>query len=140
MLAKPQTFMNRSGECVQAFMKYFHIELENMLVVHDDLDLGPGKLKMVSGGGAGGHNGVRSIIQHVDSKDFARLKIGIGHPRDNTESEALPVERYVLSRFTPDQWKVYHDSLEQIAEGIGLFIESGVIGAMNCFNRHTDVL
>lgn len=137
-LLKPQAFMNRSGESVQAFMKYFNIDLENVLVVHDDLDLLPGKLKMVSGGGAGGHNGIRSLVQHIDSKNFARLKIGIGHPRNNAESAAIPVERFVLSRFSSEHWEVFQDNLKHIDEGISMFIDSGIVKAMNSFNRKSN--
>lgn len=135
LLLKPQTFMNRSGESVQAFMKYFHVDLEKILVLHDDLDLMPGKLKMVNGGGAGGHNGIRSLIQHLGSKDFARFKIGIGHPRNHVETDAIPVERFVLSRFSQKQWDVFQDNLDSISEGINLFIESGIVTAMNTVNR-----
>ena len=134
-LLKPQTFMNRSGECVQSFKNYFDIETENILVVHDDLDLSPGRLKMVKGGGAGGHNGIRSITQHLGTQEFARLKIGIGHPRDNAETEAIPVERFVLSRFSAEEWEIFQDNLSRIADGIDAFIESGVLSAMNFFNR-----
>ncbi len=135
LLLKPQTFMNRSGESVQAFMKYFHIDRENVLVIHDDLDLPVGKIKMVNGGGAGGHNGIRSLIRHLDSKDFGRLKIGIGHPRDYTEIAAMPVERYVLSRFPTDQWEVFQDNLERVAQGISRFVDSGINPAMCTVNR-----
>lgn len=134
---KPQTFMNRSGECVQSFMKYFDITLENILVVHDDLDLAPGRVKIVQGGGAGGHNGIRSLIQHLGTKDFARLKIGIGHPRDNAETAQMPVEKFVLSRFSNGEWKMFQDNQTRIADGIDTFIESGVLSAMNLLNQKT---
>lgn len=134
-LLKPQSFMNRSGESVQAFMKYFQIDHENILVIHDDLDMAPGRVKMVRGGGAGGHNGIRSLIQHLGSKDFARLKIGIGHPRDHAETKEIPVERFVLSRFSPEQRDMLQDNLERISSGIGEYIDSGLLAAMNIVNR-----
>ena len=134
-LLKPQSFMNRSGESVQAFMKYFQIDHENILVIHDDLDMAPGRVKMVRGGGAGGHNGIRSLIQHLGSKDFARLKIGIGHPRDHNETADIPVERFVLSRFSADQWDMLQENLERINNGISRFIDSGMVSAMNTVNR-----
>lgn len=134
-LLKPQTFMNRSGESVQAFMKYFDIDHENILVVHDDLDLAPGRIKMVRGGGPGGHNGIRSLIQHLGCKDFARLKIGIGHPRDHVETAQIPVERFVLSRFSDEQWQMFQDNLDRISDGIRCFIDSGLVSAMNNINR-----
>lgn len=134
-LLKPQSFMNRSGESVQAFMKYFQIDHENILVIHDDLDMAPGRVKMVRGGGAGGHNGIRSLIQHLGSKEFARLKIGIGHPRDHAETKEIPVERFVLSRFSPEQRDMLQDNLERISSGIGEYIDSGLLAAMNIVNR-----
>ena len=134
-LLKPQTFMNRSGEPVQAFMKYFQVNLENILVIHDDLDLAPGRIKVVKGGGAGGHNGIRSLIQHLGSKDFARMKIGIGHPRDHAETEQIPVERFVLSRFSDEQWGMFQGNQGRISDGIQSFIDSGVLSAMNTVNQ-----
>ena len=135
VLLKPQNFMNRSGECAALFVKYFEIALQDIFVVHDDLDLAPGRVKVVSGGGAGGHNGIRSLISHLGTGDFARLKIGIGHPRDMEETAAMPVERFVLSRFPDDQWRTLHNNLAVIAEGILLFIHQGIEAAMNKVNR-----
>ena len=90
---KPQTYMNRSGECVRSFTDYFKIPRENLLVLHDDIDLSAGRIKMVSKGGAGGHNGVRSIAQHIGTQDFARMKIGIGRPLVSSEGSGQPVDR-----------------------------------------------
>lgn len=135
MLLKPQTFMNRSGECVAPFTRYFDIGPQDMIVIHDDLDLAPGRFKVVPGGGAGGHNGIRSLITHLGTGDFARLKIGIGHPRDMEEAAAMPVERFVLSSFPEEQWHVLQHNLSLVAEGILLFIGRGVEAAMNRLNR-----
>lgn len=135
LLLKPMTYMNRSGECVGQFMSYFKIPPENILVIHDDLDLKSGRLKMVSGGGPGGHNGIRSLISHLGTKDFARLKIGIGHPRDDAERAGMPVEKYVLTPFSDDEWNQFHDNLALIGRGITLFVEEGLKAAMNVLNR-----
>lgn len=134
ILLKPQNYMNRSGECVASFAHYFDVNPRDILVLHDDLDLAPGRLKMVSGGGAGGHNGIRSLLASLGSGDFVRLKIGIGHPRDDEETRAVPVERYVLSRMSDDQWSRFQDNLPRIAEGISTFIAQGVSPAMNSMN------
>lgn len=134
LLLKPMTFMNRSGECVRAFVDYFHITPGNILVIHDDLDLSPGRLKMVRGGGAGGHNGIRSLIEHLHTNDFSRLKIGIGHPRDNRETAAIPVEQYVLAPFSPGQVTVFARDLEDVSRGVDLFLEQGISTAMNSVN------
>jgi len=134
-LLKPQTFMNRSGECVGAFARYFSVGCEDLLVLHDDLDLSPGRVKLVTGGGAGGHKGIRSLINQLGTAEFARIKIGIGHPRDNDETRAIPVERFVLSRFPADQWQLFLDNMPRIAEGIRLSITEGIEAAKNRVNR-----
>jgi len=79
-LLKPATYMNESGRSVSAFMRFYRIEPGAMLVVHDELDLPPGTVKLKKGGGTGGHNGLTDIVEAIDSKDFWRLRIGIGHP------------------------------------------------------------
>jgi len=79
-LQKPMTFMNRSGQAVRSLLQFFKIPLEQVLVVHDELDLEPGVVRLKKGGGHGGHNGLRDLISHLGSKDFYRLRIGIGHP------------------------------------------------------------
>lgn len=135
LLLKPQTFMNRSGECVAAFAGYYQIAPAAILVVHDDLDLAPGRLKMVAGGGAGGHNGIRSLITHLNTGDFPRLKIGIGHPRDSEATRAIPVERFVLARMADAEQSLFQENLPRIAAAIRCFIEQGVEAAMNSMNR-----
>ena len=79
-LQKPMTFMNRSGQAVGALARFFRIPLQHILVVHDDLDLPPGTIRLKKGGGHGGHNGLRDLINHLGSRDFYRLRVGIGHP------------------------------------------------------------
>ena len=79
-LQKPMTFMNRSGQAVRSLLQFFKIPLEQVLVVHDELDLSPGIVRFKKGGGHGGHNGLRDLISHLGSKDFYRLRVGIGHP------------------------------------------------------------
>ncbi|MGE5093954.1 MAG: aminoacyl-tRNA hydrolase [Betaproteobacteria bacterium] len=81
-LLKPSTYMNESGRCVGAFMRFFRIEPSQLLVVHDELDLPPGTVKLKKGGGTGGHNGLADIVEVLGTKDFWRLRIGIGHPGD----------------------------------------------------------
>src|SRR5688572_25934611 len=93
LLLKPSTYMNESGRSVSAVMRFFKIEAGEMLVVHDELDLAPGVVKMKRGGGTGGHNGLTDVADALDSKDFWRLRIGIGHPGDKDL-----VADYVLDR------------------------------------------
>ncbi len=90
-LLLPQTFMNRSGASVGAFIRFHRIQPEEMLVVHDELDISPGELRLKFGGGLGGHNGLKDITAHLGTQDYWRLRIGIGHPGDRNE-----VANYVL--------------------------------------------
>ncbi|MDX1812141.1 MAG: aminoacyl-tRNA hydrolase [Gammaproteobacteria bacterium] len=90
-LIKPMTFMNLSGQAVSALANYYKISVDNILVVHDELDLEPGTVRLKKGGGHGGHNGLRDMIAHFNSKEFMRLRIGIGHPGTSSE-----VTNYVL--------------------------------------------
>ncbi|HHH45328.1 MAG TPA: aminoacyl-tRNA hydrolase [Gammaproteobacteria bacterium] len=92
-LQKPMTFMNRSGQAVRSLMQFFRIPLEQVLVVHDELDLPPGVARLKKGGGHGGHNGLRDLISHLGGKDFYRLRVGIGHPGHRDQ-----VVDYVLKR------------------------------------------
>lgn len=92
-LCKPQTYMNDSGIAVQALMHYYKIEMDEVLIVHDEIDLGPGTTRLKKGGGHGGHNGLRDIIQRTGNSDFLRLRIGVGHP--GSKDKVVP---YVLGR------------------------------------------
>ena len=109
LLLKPLTFMNKSGISVKASIDFFKINIDNILVIHDDLDLAPGEIRLKKGGGHGGHNGLRSISEHIGA-DYRRLRIGIGHP----QIKAL-VSDYVLSNFTSkDIW------MEPLIESVGI--------------------
>jgi PTH1 family peptidyl-tRNA hydrolase len=133
-LLKPQTYMNRSGECIVQYVNYFDISSGHVLVIHDDLDLDPGRIKIVPGGGAGGHNGIQSTISHLGTKEFPRIKIGIGRPFGAGASPETPVEKYVLSRFSVEQWQLFQENLNLIIAGIRLYIEQGIDIAMNRVN------
>ncbi len=129
ILLKPLTFMNRSGEAVAKVMNFFKIPLDNLLVIHDDLDMAFGRIKLVRSGGAGGHNGIRSIIASLGSRDFARLKIGIGRP-----DGPVPVDRYVLSRFSSSESQLMEKVIDAAADAAECVLESGLQEAMNRFN------
>lgn len=134
ILLKPLTFMNRSGESVIRFVDFHNIPLKNILVIHDDLDLDRGKIKVAAKGGAGGHNGIRSLMQHLGSPDFSRLKIGIGRPERDKKGRGIPVDRYVLAPFTDEELALFTDRLALIHEAISLFLEQGVDKCMNRIN------
>ena len=134
LLLKPQTYMNRSGGCVRSFLDYFKIPLEHLLVLHDDIDLAPGRIKMVARGGAGGHNGIRSLIQHLGTQDFARMKIGIGRPSVDAEGRGQPVDKFVLSRMSEEEQHQLHERAGLVEEAAVLFVEQGIQVCMNRIN------
>lgn len=129
VLACPQTFMNNSGLAVKRLVDNYAVEMNNLMVVHDDLDLEVSRIKMVRGGGAGGHRGVQSIILHLGSTYFIRIKIGIGRPKN----EEL-IEDFVLNPFYSDQEKIMDGVLNVVIEAVESFILNGVEFAMNNFN------
>jgi PTH1 family peptidyl-tRNA hydrolase len=133
-LVKPQTYMNRSGESVARFAGYFKVKPQDILVVHDDLDMVAGRVKVVSGGGAGGHNGIRSIIHHLGTKDFPRIKFGIGRPGDMEATARMPVERYVLTRFSSEESTLVDERISRCITAIEQVVQNGVVSAMNNIN------
>ncbi|MCL2340441.1 MAG: aminoacyl-tRNA hydrolase [Proteobacteria bacterium] len=133
-LLKPQTYMNRSGECIRSFLDYFAIPREHLLVLHDDIDLAAGRVKLVSRGGSGGHNGIRSIIQHLGSQDFARMKIGIGRPLAGPAEQGQPVDQFVLSRLSSDEQLLFDQRKTLAVEAGELFVREGIDVCMNRIN------
>jgi PTH1 family peptidyl-tRNA hydrolase len=129
LLAKPDTFMNLSGGPVSALMRKKNIPAENLLVVHDDLDMELGRMKLRWDGGDGGHKGVRSISENLRTSDYHRLKIGIG--RD----PVMPPEEYVLSRFRKDEQAFLTETLDRAVEALQVFLTDGAEKAMNLYNR-----
>ena len=128
-LLKPLDFMNISGNAVSKMVSFFKIPLERVLVVHDDLDVPFGRLKIVRSGGHGGHNGIRSIIDRLGSKNFPRIKVGIGRPPEN-----MPADKYVLSHFTNDEIQNIEKICNIASDAVIVFIENGIEKAMNQFN------
>ncbi len=129
-LARPLTFMNRSGEAVVPLLDYFRLDADALIVVHDDIDQELGRLKIVSGGGAGGHKGVISIAGSLGGeKDFRRVKVGIGRPRFGEE-----VEAFVLSPFYEDQRELARSAVERAASAVEALITLGDSRAMTDFN------
>jgi len=129
LLVKPQTFMNASGEAVGQLARFYKVAPEDVLVVYDDLDLPLGKIRLRPGGGAGGHRGMRSIIQHLGTEDFPRLRLGIGRPPGSMD----PVD-YVLSDFTADERAEMELTFERAVAAIECFLREGIEAAMNAFN------
>ena len=129
ILQCPLTYMNLSGRAVKLYKEQYSIMNENIMVVHDDLDFPLGRLRIVRDGGSGGHRGVSSIINALNSKEFARLRIGIGRPR---YGEA--VEEYVLSPFYKDELEIVEKVIDAAIEGCELFVSKGIDYAMNRIN------
>lgn len=129
ILQCPLTFMNLSGEAVRIYKEYYRIPYENLMVIHDDLDLQVGRLKIARDGGSGGHKGVLSIIEALGSKDFPRLRIGIGRPKYGES-----IEEYVLSPFYKEEMEIIERVISLAVEGCKLFIAKGIDYAMNKIN------
>ncbi|MBI5598157.1 MAG: aminoacyl-tRNA hydrolase [Deltaproteobacteria bacterium] len=129
--AKPLTFMNLSGAAVKKLLSFFGALPESMLVVYDDCDLPAGRLRLRKSGGHGGHGGMRSIIEHTGSRDFPRLRMGIG--RDGKADKGL--KAYVLSPFSPAERGLVEEEMEKGVSAIEAVITDGVEGAMNRYNR-----
>ncbi len=128
-LAKPMTYMNRSGESLRQLMDFYDIALSNLLVVHDDLDTPFGILRLRQSGGHGGQNGLRSIIQHLGSRDFARLRFGIGRPPGKMD----PVN-YVLQPFKGDDLIRANELAGRAADAVEVWLSDGIEEAMTRFN------
>ncbi len=129
ILLKPKTYMNNSGNSVQSAMRYYDIDVDNLLVVYDDLDLPTGKLRLRPQGSAGGHKGVQSIIAHLGTDAFKRVRFGIGSP------ENADPRNYVLSRFHKEEGDEVIESINTVKEIIAKFAEGELFNAiMNTFN------
>jgi len=133
-ILKPQSFMNRSGVPIARFAQFFKIVEDRILVIHDDLDMHPGRIKLAATGGAGGHNGIRSIIQSLGTKNFHRLKVGIGRPGQNGIHADIPVERFVLSPLSQDEQQLLDKRMDTVLDGVEDFVRSGSQKAMNGLN------
>ena len=129
LLVKPLTFMNNSGLAVGQLARYYNVELADMLVIHDDLDLDAGKLRLRANGSSGGQNGIKSMIQQLSSPEFARLKVGIGRPPGRLDPAA-----YVLQNFTSNEEELFAPLREKIADALECWLFDGLAIAMNRFN------
>ena len=131
LLMKPVTYMNLSGEAVGQAAAFYKIPPQRVLVISDDVSLPPGRLRIRTGGSAGGHNGLKSIIAHLGGDQFPRLKIGVGgkpHPE-------YDMADWVLSSFTGEDQKIIDEAIKRAADGVECFLKDGPDRAMNQFNR-----
>jgi peptidyl-tRNA hydrolase, PTH1 family len=134
ILAKPQTYMNLSGQSAQGLLNFYKIPVENMLIAHDDLDIPFGTIRIRPGGGPGGQKGMASTIERLGTKDFPRLRIGIGRPPGRMDPAA-----YVLQDFSRDEMKTLSEIVDRAAEAALTFVVEGLNKAMNKYNGSVEM-
>ena len=131
LLVKPQTFMNLSGECVRAVLDFYKISPDNLIIIYDDISLDVGRLRVRRDGSAGGHNGIKSILEHLGTKTFPRIKIGVGqkpHPDYDLAS-------WVLSEFKDDELKTLEGTFPTVCEGLEKILNASIDDAMQICNK-----
>lgn len=116
---KPTTFMNESGKAVHALLTYYGLDIDDLLIVYDDLDLEVGKIRLRSKGSAGGHNGIKSIIKHIGTQEFKRVKIGIGRPKNK-----MSVIHHVLGKFDQDDYITILNTLEKVDKAVNYYLQT----------------
>jgi len=129
MLVKPQTFMNLSGESISEIVEWYKLPVKNLIVIYDDVDLPLGTIRIRPKGSSGTHNGMKSVIYHLQSDEFPRIRIGIGNA-----PEEWDLADYVLGKFSPEEVGIIAKSVERAAEAAAVAIQSGIETAMNLYN------
>lgn len=129
LLVKPQTYMNLSGESINELVRFYKLDVDDLVVIYDDLDLPVGKLRLREKGSAGGHNGIKSLIAHLGTQEFKRIKIGISRPRPGQS-----VSHYVLDPFPATDRPLIQQAIEQAAEASSQWTKQSFIQVMNQFN------
>ncbi|MDF2613245.1 MAG: aminoacyl-tRNA hydrolase [Clostridia bacterium] len=129
ILMKPQTYMNLSGEAIRQCMDWNKLTKDDIIVIYDDVSLEVGQLRLRKTGSAGGHNGIKSIIAHLGSQDFMRIKVGVGE-----KPAGWDLANYVLGKFTDDEMKIMNSRLIDIEKAIEIMLQKGIEQAMNQYN------
>ncbi len=129
ILLTPLTYMNLSGSAVGSLLRYFQISPDSLMVIHDDLDLPWTRMRLSNKGGAAGHKGLLSIFDHIQTREFIRIRLGIGRP-----PERIPPEAYVLEPFLAEEKKELPNVIERACEAIEVILDQGISTAMNRFN------
>ena len=129
ILVKPQTYMNLSGEAVRNFKNFYKINNNNIIIIHDDIDIEPGIIKLRKKGGPGTHNGMKSVTSELQTEEFIRIRIGIGAPEYKHD-----LINYVLSKISDEDYKVLEKSIENASDAIIEILKNGIDSAMNKFN------
>jgi peptidyl-tRNA hydrolase, PTH1 family len=134
VLARPQTYMNASGQSVMLLMQKYQLSLDDLLVIQDDMDLPLGKIRIRKGNSSGGHKGAASIISTLGSQDFVRIRVGIGRPQAENGSNDQDVIDYVLGDFTSEDQPVLEDVIRRVSDAVVCWLTAGLEAAMNKFN------
>lgn len=137
VLAKPQTFMNLSGESVRAMVDFYKVTPQEIIVIYDDVSLEPGQLRIRVKGSSGGHNGIKNIIAHLGTQEFPRIRVGIGE-----KPKHMDLADYVLSRFSKGEQELMSDAFKEAADAVEMMVAEGADPAMNHFNakKHKESL
>ena len=133
-LLEPLTYMNRSGQSVRAVSDWYKLSIASILVIYDDIDLPVGRIRIRLGGSAGGHNGMKSVISHLGSQDFPRLRIGIG--KSHSPKETIP---HVLGKFTPNEKNIMKNVLSLMVDALEMSLKEGLEKAMSLYNNRTAI-
>lgn len=133
VLAKPQTYMNNSGEAIKAIADYYKVDAGNVVIIYDDVDLKPGVIRIRPKGSSGTHNGMKSIIYHLQTDEFPRFRIGIGKPPENVDMVS-----YVLGVFSEEEQRIINEVIERTAMAVGDFLAAGIETAMSKYNGRNN--
>jgi peptidyl-tRNA hydrolase, PTH1 family len=137
VLAKPQTFMNNSGESAGRLVRKFKVKVENLIVIHDDLDLPQGRIRIRQGGSSGGHKGINSIVDHLGgNQEFIRVRVGIGRPSglESGKTNEDEIITYVLGDFSPEEKTMMNEVISCVGEALDSLLKEGLTATMNRFN------
>ncbi|KAB7664950.1 aminoacyl-tRNA hydrolase [Bacillus sp. B1-b2] len=129
ILLKPLTYMNLSGESIRPIMDYYEINIDDLVVIYDDLDLPVGKIRLRQKGSSGGHNGIKSTIQHTGTEKFNRIRVGVDRPKNG-----MKVTDYVLGRFTKEETEILEDIIKKCADACAEWTQSPFLQVMNKYN------
>ena len=129
MLIKPQTYMNLSGKCVKEFVEFYKIESDKILIIYDDMDIEPGKIKIRKKGSSGGHNGIKSIIEELGTEEFSRIRIGIGKPQYKNDKI-----NYVIGEIQEEDIEKLEEGVDKAKDAVIEILKNGIDTAMNKFN------
>lgn len=129
ILLKPQTYMNLSGESVKEVVEFYNLKPEEIIVIYDDIDIEKGHIKIRKKGGAGSHNGMKSVVEELQSTDFARIRVGIGQPEFKSD-----MINYVIGKVSQEEQKILQQGVEKAAKAVEEILKNGIDIAMNKFN------